>query len=110
MNLGLGRSIYSPQQLEEFVLFLESQGTSRVFLADRAKCANNSRVGGELGSSLTDLARASIIDAVGNHLVPMYRVIGTTATVVLLVLFLVEIARMLANIVIKTIVIVHICG
>jgi hypothetical protein len=29
MNLGLGRSIYSPAQLEEFARFQESQGTRR---------------------------------------------------------------------------------
>jgi hypothetical protein len=33
MTLGLGRSIYSPEQLEEFERFQESQGTRRAFLA-----------------------------------------------------------------------------
>ncbi len=31
MNLGLGRSIYSPAQLEEFARFQESQETRRAF-------------------------------------------------------------------------------
>jgi hypothetical protein len=31
MDLGLGRSIYSPEQLEEFARFQESQGTRRAF-------------------------------------------------------------------------------
>jgi hypothetical protein len=47
MNLGLGRSIYSPDQLEEFMRFQESQGTRRAFLADSAERAYNSQVGGE---------------------------------------------------------------
>jgi hypothetical protein len=38
--------------------------------------------------SLSDVARDSNIDAVGYHLVLMYRVIGPTAAVALLVLFL----------------------
>jgi len=45
MNLGLGRSIYSPEQLEEFMPFQESQGTRRAFLANSAEHACNSRVG-----------------------------------------------------------------
>jgi hypothetical protein len=43
----------------------------------------------------------SLIDAVGYHLVPMYRVIRPTAAVALLVLFLVGILRMLLDIVIR---------
>jgi hypothetical protein len=39
MNLGLGRNIYSPAQLEEFARFKESQGTQRAFLAESAKRA-----------------------------------------------------------------------
>jgi hypothetical protein len=44
-----------------------------------------------VGSGLAELASDSIIDAVGNRLVPMYRVIGPTAAA-LLVLFLIGIA------------------
>ena len=97
INLGLGRSIYSPAQLEEFARFQESQGTRRAFLAESAERAYNSRVGGQWGSGLSDLATAHLIDAVGYHLVPMYRVIGPTAAVALLVLFLVGILRMLLD-------------
>jgi hypothetical protein len=49
MNLGLGRSIYSPEQLEDFMRFQESQGTRQAFLADSAECAYNSQVGGKWG-------------------------------------------------------------
>jgi hypothetical protein len=72
MDLGLGRSIYSPEQLEEFARFQESQGTRRAFLAESAERAYNTLVGGQWGSSLSDLASAHLIDAVGYHLVPMY--------------------------------------
>jgi hypothetical protein len=110
MNLGLGRSIYSPAQLEEFMRFQESQGTRRAFLADSAERAYNSRVGGEWGSGLTGAATDSLIDAVGNHLVPMYRVIGPTAAVALLILFLVGVVRMLADIVVRAIAIARVRG
>jgi len=110
MNLGLGRSIYSPEQLEEFKRFQESQGTRRAFLADSAERAYNSRVGNEWGSGLSGIATDSLIDAVGNHLVPMYRVIGPTAAVALLILFLVGVVRMLADIIIRAIAIARVRG
>ncbi len=50
---------------------------------------------------MTGAATDSLIDAVGNHLVPMYRVIGPTAAVALLILFLVGVVRMLADIVVR---------
>jgi hypothetical protein len=59
---------------------------------------------------LTNLATESLIDAVGYHLVPMYRVIGPTVAVALLVLFLVGILRMLLDILIRAIPIVRIRG
>jgi hypothetical protein len=39
MSLGLGKSIYSPEQIQEFVHFQESQGTRRAFLAESAERA-----------------------------------------------------------------------
>ncbi len=47
MDLGLGRSIYSPEQLEEFARFQESQGTRHAFLTESAERAYNTRVGGQ---------------------------------------------------------------
>jgi hypothetical protein len=75
--LGLGRSIYSPAQLEEFARFQESQGTRRAFLAESAERAYNSRAGGQWGSGLSDLASESLIDVVGYHLVPSDRADGS---------------------------------
>jgi hypothetical protein len=112
MNLGLGRSIYSPAQFEEFASFQESQGTWRTFLAKSAERAYNGRVGRQWVSGLTYLATESLIDAIGNHLVLIYQVIGPTAAVALLVLFLAGILRMLLDIVIRAIAIARIrsCG
>jgi hypothetical protein len=47
MNLSLGRSIYSPVQLEEFARFQESQGTRRAFLAESAERAYYGTGGGQ---------------------------------------------------------------
>jgi hypothetical protein len=44
MDLGLGRSIYSPEQLEEFARFQESHGTRCAFLAESAERAYNTLV------------------------------------------------------------------
>ncbi len=110
MNLSLGRSIYSPEQLEEFKCFQESQGTRRAFLADSVERTYNSRVGGKWGSGLTGATTDSLIDAVGNLLIPMYRVIGPIAAVVLLIMFLVGVVRMLADIVIRAIAIERVRG
>ncbi len=110
MNLGLGRSIFSPAQLEEFGSFQESQGTWRAVLAESAERAYNGQTGGQWGSGLSDLATESLIDAIGYHLVPMYWVIGPTAAMALLVLFPVSIQRMLRDIVIRVIAIARIRG
>ena len=59
---------------------------------------------------MTGAATDSLIDAVGNHLVPMYRVIGPTAAVALLILFLVGVARMLADIEVRAIAIARVRG
>jgi hypothetical protein len=110
MNLGLGRSIYSPAQLEEFVRFQDGQGTPPTFLAESVDRAYNRPVAGEWGSGHMDLAMDSILDAFRHHLVPMYGVIRLTAAVALLILFLVGILRMMLDIVIRAIVIARIRG
>ncbi len=74
LGMGLGKSIYSPEQIDEFIRFQESQGTRHAFLAESAERAYNSRFGGELGSGLTDLATDHLVDVVGFHLVPLYTV------------------------------------
>jgi hypothetical protein len=110
MNLGLGMSIYSPAQLEEFARFQESQGTWRAFLAESAEKAYDGKVGREWGSGLTDLATENLICAVRDHLVLMFRVIGPTAAVVLLILFLMGILRMTLDIVMRPIAIARVRG
>jgi hypothetical protein len=89
LGIGLGKSIYSPEQIDEFIRFQVSQGTRRAFLAESAERAYNSRFGGEWGSGSTDRATDHLVDVVGFHLVPLYRLLGPTAIIAILVLFLV---------------------
>ncbi len=72
------------------------------------RCNDIVRVGRHWGSGLNDLATESLIDAVGYHLVPLYRVIGPMVAVALLVLFLVGILSMLLDIVVRAIAIARI--
>jgi hypothetical protein len=65
LELGLGRSIYSKEQMEDFARFQDSQNTRRAYLAETAELAYLGRSGGEWGLGLTDLARDHIVNAVG---------------------------------------------
>jgi hypothetical protein len=110
LGIGLGKSIYSPEQIDEFIRFQESQGTRRVFLAESAERAYNSRFGGEWGSGLTDRATDHLVDVVDFHLVPLYRLFGPMAVIAILILFLVDIIRMLLDIVTRPIAIARVRG
>jgi hypothetical protein len=50
LGIGLGKSIYRPEQIDEFIRFQESQGTRRALLAESTERAYNSRFGGEWDS------------------------------------------------------------
>ncbi len=88
LDLGLGRSIYSKEQLEDFARFQDSQNTRKAYLAEAAELAYLGRSGGEWGLGLTELARDQIVNAVGYRLIPLYRLIGPTAVIVILVMFI----------------------
>ena len=57
-----------------------------------------------------NLARDQIVDAVGYHLIPLYRLIRPTAVIIILVMFIVSMVRMLLDILVRPIVIVRVCG
>jgi hypothetical protein len=108
LGLVLGKSIYSKEQMEEFVRFQDLQNTRRAYLAETAELAYLGWSGGEWGFSLTDLARNQIVDAVGYHLIPPYRLIGPTAVIIILIMFIVGMVRMLLDILVRAIVIVRV--
>jgi hypothetical protein len=76
-DIGLGKSIYTQQQLDEFARFQDSQGTRKAYLAETAEMAyigRNAR--GEWGLALSTAAQGSLIDIVGANFFPLYRVVG----------------------------------
>jgi hypothetical protein len=51
-DIGLGKSIYTRKQLDEFARFQDSQGTRKAYLAETAELAYRGRTGdGEWGLS-----------------------------------------------------------
>ncbi len=71
-NIGLGKSIYTKEQLEEFVTFQESQGTWKAYLAETAELAYMGRnEKGELGLALGSAAQVSLVDLVGMNFFPL---------------------------------------
>ena len=110
LGLGLGKSIYSKEQMEEFSRFQDSQNTRRAYLAETAEIAYLGRSGGEWGLGLTDLAKDQIASSVGYHLVPLYRLVGPTAIIIIFVMFIVGGVRMLVDIFVRAIVIARVRG
>ncbi len=73
-NIGLGKSIYTREQLEEFAWFQDSQGTREAYLAEMAYIGRNEKE--EWGLALGSAAQGSLIDLVGVNFFPLYRVVG----------------------------------
>jgi hypothetical protein len=74
-NIGLGESIYTRKQLDEFAQFQDSQGTRKAYLAKTAELAYRRRTGdSEWGLGLSTAAQSSIIDIVGASFFPLYSV------------------------------------
>jgi hypothetical protein len=76
-NIGLGKSIYTKEQLEEFARFQDSQGTRKAYLAETAEIAYIGRnEKGEWGLALGSASQVSLIDLVGVNFFPLHRVVG----------------------------------
>jgi hypothetical protein len=76
-NIGLGKSIYTKEQLEEFATFQDSQGTRKAYLAETAELAYMGRnEKGEWSLALGTAAPLSILDLVGMSFFPLYKVVG----------------------------------
>jgi hypothetical protein len=76
-NIGLGKSIYTREQLEEFARFQDSQGTQKAYLAEMAEMAyTDCNEKGEWGLALSSAAQGSLIDILGASFFPLYRVVG----------------------------------
>ncbi len=104
LDLGLGRSIYSKEQVEEFLRFQDSQGTRKAYLAETAELAYSGRSSdGTWGLGMGERARAAIIDAVGLSLVPLYSIVGPTAVTLLFLMFFWGVVRLVFTIIMRAI-------
>ncbi len=79
-------------------------------MAEAAELAYLGRSEGEWGLGLTELARDQIVNALGYRLIPLYRLIGPTAVIVILVMFILGMARMLIDILVRAIIIARVRG
>jgi hypothetical protein len=109
LGLGLGKSIYSKEQMEEFVQFQDSQNTQRAYQTETAELAYLGRSGGEWGLGLTDLAKDQIVEAVGYNLIPLYGLVRPTVNIIF-IMFIVVMVRMLLDIKTSAIVITSVQG
>ena len=76
-SLGLGKSIYTRGQLEEFAIFQDSQGTRRAYLAETAELAYGGRSeSGGWGLGLGAGAKTAMLDLIGLQFIPFYHVLG----------------------------------
>jgi hypothetical protein len=76
-NIGLGKSIYTREQLGEFARFQDNQGTWKAYLAETAEIAYMGRKKkGEWRLALRSAAQTSLVDLVGMNFFPLYKVVG----------------------------------
>jgi hypothetical protein len=103
---GLGRSIYSKEQLDAFHEFQMAAAVRAAYVADSSELAFSRRgPGGEWGLGLGGHAQAAIVDLVGLSFVPLYRFLGPASMLVILVLFFVTISRLVFTVLFRVIVI-----
>jgi hypothetical protein len=104
LDLGLGRSIYTKEQVAEFMKFQDSQGTRRAYLTETAELAYGGRgEDGSWGLGLGDRARDVIIDAVGWSLIPLYRLVGPSAVILILGLFFLSLLRIFVTVIFRAV-------
>ncbi len=110
-DIGLGKSIYTKEQLDEFARFQDSQGTRKAHLAETAELAYTGRTeNGEWGLALSSAAQGSLIDIVGASFFPLYRGIGPMIFFLSLMLLVWGASRLMVTVLIRVIVIVRCKG
>jgi hypothetical protein len=108
---GLGRSLYTQKQMEEFYNFQNAAGTRTAFIADQADRAFDGRSSdGQWGLALGDKAKEMMLDAVGLSFVPLYRVFGPVSMLLLLLFFIVGVTRITLTIIVRAVIITRARG
>jgi hypothetical protein len=110
-NIGLGKSIYTKEQLEEFARFQDSQGTRKACLAETTEMANTGRnEKGEWGLALSSAAQGSLIDLMGASFFPLYKVVGPMIFFLSLLLLIWGGLRLIITVFLRVIIIVRCKG
>jgi hypothetical protein len=113
-DIGLGKSIYTKEQMEEFARFQDSQGTRKVYLAETAEMAEMAYTGrnekGEWGLALSSAAQGSLIDIVGASFFPLYRVVGPVIFFLSLMLLVWGGLQLMVTVLVRVVVIVRCKG
>jgi hypothetical protein len=110
-DIGLGKSIYTKEQLDEFARFQDTQGTRKAYLAETAELAYTGRtVNGEWDLALSSAAQGSLIDIVGASFFPLYKVVGPMIFFLSLMLLVWGAFRLMVTVLIRVIVIVRYKG
>jgi hypothetical protein len=110
-DIGLGKSIYTKEQLDEFARFQDSQGMRKAYLAEMAELAYTGRSeNGEWGLALSSAAQGSLIDIVGASFFPLYKVVGPMIFFLSLMLLVWGAFRLMVTVMIRVIVIVRCKG
>ena len=108
---GLGRSIYTPQQIEEFHLFQQSQAARNAYVAESTELAYIRRgPDGQWGLGLGERAQEAILDSVGNAFIPLYRFFGPIAMIMVVISFCVGFIRIAITLIIRSVVIMKVRG
>ncbi len=99
LGMGLGRSIYSPAQLEEFAHFQDAAGTREAYLAESAQIAYAGRsVDGHWGLALNSYAANQILNLVGLNFVLLYWILGPLTITVLFIMAAVGVLKLILTI------------
>ncbi len=110
-NIGLGKSIYTQEQLDEFARFQDSQGTRKTYLAETAEMAySGCNEKGEWGLALSSTAQGSLIDIVGASFFPLYTVVGPVIFFLSLMLLVWRGLRLMVTVLVRVVVIVRCKG
>jgi hypothetical protein len=110
-DIGLGKSIYAKEQLEEFARFQDSQGTRKAYLEEMAEMAYTGRnEKGEWGLALSSAAQGSLIDIIGASFFPLYRVVGPMIFFLSLMLLVWGGLRLMVTVLLRVVIIVRCKG
>ncbi len=110
-DIGLGKSIYTKKQLNEFAAFQDFQGTWKACLAETAELAYMGRnKKGEWGLALGAQAQLSLVDLVGMSFFPLYSAVGPLEFFLSLLLMMWGSLRLTVTIFLRVIIIVRYRG